>query len=189
MIKWGINKLNQTRLEMPNAGGLIIAPNIETADFMCNLIELIEGEKPTLVHSQVTNSEQRINAFRKTNKKWLVSVAMISEGVDIKRLRVLIYLPSAQTELFFRQAIGRVVRSNGDNDYTRAYVIIPSITKFEKFALSVEKEMSPKFKNISNNKPTYKVCPICENKCKINDIECSSCDTNLIKSKLKRYFV
>ena len=51
---------------------------------MCNLIELIEGEKPTLVHSQVTNSEQRINAFRKTNKKVFVSVAMISEGVDIK---------------------------------------------------------------------------------------------------------
>ena len=35
--------------------------------------------------------------------------------------------------------------------------------------------MSPKFKNSSNNKPTYKVCPICENKCKINDTECSSC--------------
>jgi superfamily II DNA or RNA helicase len=183
MIKWGINKLNQTRLEMPNAGGLIIAPNIETADFMCNLIELIEGEKPTLVHSQVTNPEQRINTFRKTNKKWLVSVAMVSEGVDIKRLRVLIYLPSAQTELFFRQAIGRVVRSNGEDDYTRAYVIMPSLPQFEKFALSVEKEMSPKFKNLSNNKPLHKVCPTCENKCKINDKECSSCGHEFTQEK------
>ena len=52
---------------------------------------------------------------------------------------------------------------------------MPSLPQFEKFALSVEKEMSPKFKNVSNNKPTHKICPTCENKCKINDLECSSC--------------
>ena len=51
---------------------------------------------------------------------------MVSEGVDIKRLRVLVYLPAARTELAFRQAIGRVVRTLGPDDDTRAYVVMPS---------------------------------------------------------------
>ena len=95
---------------MPNAGGLVIAPSIQMAEYMAKLIELIEGERPILVHSQMTNAESKIKAFRNISKRWIVSVAMISEGVDIKRLRI-IYLHSATTELAFRQAIGRVVRS------------------------------------------------------------------------------
>jgi len=76
-------------------------------------------------------------------KRWLVSVAMISEGVDIKRLRILIYLPYAQTELAFRQAMGRVVRSLGDDDYSRAYVVMPTHRVLEEWARRVEREMSP----------------------------------------------
>ena len=66
---------------------------------------------------------------------------MISEGVDIKRLRVLIYLPNALTELAFRQAIGRVVRTAGPTDDTRAYVVMPSFETFEEYARRVEDEM------------------------------------------------
>ena len=53
---------------------------------MAELIELIEGEKPFIVHSNVANSEARIAAFRNSDKRWIVSVGMISEGVDIPRL-------------------------------------------------------------------------------------------------------
>ena len=95
-----------------------------------------------------------------------VSVAMVSEGVDIKRLRVLVYLPNAQTELFFRQAIGRVVRSFGRNDNTSAYVVMPKIPQFEKFALNIEKEMPPKKIN-DIQRPQKKVCPICDTDCSI----------------------
>ena len=99
---------------------------------------------------------------------------MVSEGVDIKRLRVLIYLPNAQTELFFRQAIGRVVRSLGDEDHSRAYVIMPSHKIFDRFAMSVEMEMkSVKVKK--TKKINSKKCPICFNECKIFDKECNNC--------------
>ena len=174
MIKWGINKLNETRLQMPDAGGLIIAPNISTAEHMCSILELIEGEKPAMVHSNIQNTEQKIAAFRRSSKRWMVSVAMVSEGVDIKRLRVLIFLPSAQTELFFRQAIGRVVRTIGDKDITSAYVVMPSLPHFEKFALRIENEMPARFKN-SKNKPTEKICPTCETKCSIGAQTCIEC--------------
>ena len=86
-------QLDEIRYRLPNAGGLVIAPNIEMAEYMAKILEEIEGEKPILVHSQLTNTESQIEKFKNTDKRWIVSVNMISEGVDIKRLRVLVYLP------------------------------------------------------------------------------------------------
>ena len=99
---------------------------------------------------------------------------MISEGVDIKRLRVLVYLPNARTELAFRQSIGRVVRTMGDNDFSRAYVIMPILHTLEKYAQRVEREMSPQANKIPP-KSSSKTCPICDNACGISDKECLSC--------------
>ena len=59
------------------------------------------GKSLCLFYSQTPNAEQKIASFRRSNKRLIVSVAMISEGVDIKRLRVLLYLPNSQTEPHF----------------------------------------------------------------------------------------
>ena len=141
MIENAICKLDEIRHRMPDAGGLIIAPNIPMAEYMASLIEILEGEPAQIVHSQMPNPETKIKAFRKSESRWLVSVAMVSEGVDIKRLRVLVYLPNALTELAFRQAVGRVVRSAGQDDDTRAYVVMPSFNTFEEYARRIEDEM------------------------------------------------
>jgi superfamily II DNA or RNA helicase len=104
----------------------------------------------------------------------LVSVAMISEGVDIKRLRILVYLPYAQTELAFRQAMGRVVRSLGDDDYSRAYVVMPTHRILEEYARRVEREMSPSARQ-EDKQPTTKICPVCEAKNPKIAETCSEC--------------
>ena len=96
---------------------------------------------------------------------------MISEGVDIKRLRVLVYLPNAKTELAFRQSIGRVIRSMGPNDVSRAYVIMPILTVFDKYARRVEDEMPPPPLQ-NNNLPRSKKCHVCLNDCNLSDKEC-----------------
>lgn len=176
MIECGSEKLDNLRLRMPNAGGLIIAPNIEMAKYMVTLLEKIEGDRPMLVHSQMPNPNSKIDAFRETDKRWLVSVAMVSEGVDIKRLRVLLYLPNAMTELAFRQAIGRVVRTTGNDDDTRAYVVMPSFETFENFARRVEDEMSPKARHASEQE-RFKRCSECGQKCSISTTDCPVCDT------------
>ncbi|MBF0266602.1 MAG: hypothetical protein HQL46_15170 [Gammaproteobacteria bacterium] len=173
MLEWGIDKLNELRNRMPDAGGLIIAPNIEMAEYFVDLIELMEGEKPMLVHSQMTNPTSKIAAFRNTDKRWLVSVAMVSEGVDIKRLRVLIYLPNALTELAFRQAIGRVVRTRAYDDDTRAYVIMPSFETFDVYARRVEDEMPTTAKKESSTK--FKKCSVCHTENALNAKECTEC--------------
>ena len=174
MLEWAIAKLDDQRDTIPNAGGLVIAPNIAVAEYMSDLLEKMEGTRPTLVHSQMVNAEGRIAAYKNTDKRWLVSVAMISEGVDIKRLRILVYLPSAQTELSFRQAMGRVVRALGENDISRAYVIMPTHRIFEEYARRVEEEMSPAVRKDSPP-ATTKICPICEAKCPKDEETCHEC--------------
>ena len=174
MVEWASEKLTELRDRLPNAGGLVIAPSIEIAEYFENLIELLEGEKPICVHSQTPNPDSKIEAFRNTEKRWLVSVAMISEGVDIKRLRVLLYLPNALTELAFRQAIGRVVRSAGRDDDTRAYVVMPSFKVLEEYARRVEDEM-PAWSKGSADKPKKKKCPVCETENDLNARVCESC--------------
>lgn len=174
MFEWGCQKLTDLRHRMPNAGGLIIAPSIEMAEYMVDLIELIEGERPMLVHSQMQRPESKIRAFRNTDKRWLVSVAMVSEGVDIKRLRVLLYLPNALTELAFRQAIGRVVRTAGPDDDTRAYVLMPSFETFEVYARCVEDEMSPSSR-AQAQEPRTKKCAACGEECQLGEKVCSHC--------------
>jgi ribosomal protein L40E len=124
----------------------------------------------------MSNAESKIKAFRNTDKRWIVSVAMISEGVDIKRLRVLIYLPNALTELAFRQAIGRVVRTVGPTDDTRAYVVMPSFETFEAYARRVEAEMpaSAALKD-GDTPPRKKLCPACHAKNELSETTCHSC--------------
>lgn len=174
MLQTAAAKLDDIRDRMPNAGGLVIAPNIEMAEYMARLIEMIEGEPAAIVHSQLPNAENRIKAFRKSESRWLVSVAMVSEGVDIKRLRVLVYLPNALTELAFRQAVGRVVRAASPEDDTRAYVVIPFLDRFEAYARRIEEEMPPSAQTIPNS-PERKRCPVCTSECDRNATQCTDC--------------
>src|SRR6202035_3781099 len=52
-------------------------------------------------------------------------VHMVSEGVDIPRLRVGVFASNVVTELYFRQFCGRFVRTiDGVND-PEAYVFVP----------------------------------------------------------------
>jgi helicase-like protein len=142
---------------------------------MATLIELVEGERPMMVHSQMPNAESKIKAFRNTDKRWIVSVAMISEGVDIRRLRVLIYLPTALTELAFRQAIGRVVRTAGASDDTRAYVVMPSFETFVEYARRIEDEMPSHARKYEATPQRQKRCPVCHDENELSAPECTSC--------------
>jgi len=142
MVAWASAKLDEVRLELPEAGGLVIAQDIAMATYFARIIENFEGERPTLVHSDLPGSDLEIDNFRRqTKRRWLVSIGMVAEGVDIPRLRVLIYMPKALTELVFRQAVGRVVRNFGIDDQSLAYVVMPAIEQFDCFARRIEGDM------------------------------------------------
>ena len=187
LLRLANEKLIEERKHLKRAGGLIIVPNIKMAEYYKQLIELVLKEQPVIVHSEEANSAEKIDFFRNADKKWLVSVAMISEGVDIPRLRVLLYLPNAQTELVFRQSVGRVVRNYGTKDISSGHVIMPKYKIFEEFALRVEREMRHYQKPTSAKAPNLfqqkrkrlystsedKNCPDCNY---INTKQSSRCD-------------
>jgi hypothetical protein len=60
---------------------------------------------------------------------------MVSEGVDIPRLRVGVHATTTTTELFFRQAVGRVVRYTGGRG--RAYMFVPDDPRLRHHATTI----------------------------------------------------
>ena len=181
MLEWGVAKLDEIKNIMPNAAGLVIAPSIDIAQSMAKLLKQIDGEEPVVVHSGKSNAENLIASFKNNKKRWIVSVAMISEGVDIPRLRVLVYLPNAQTELAFRQAMGRVVRTNGPDDRSSAYVVMPTHKIFEEYARRVEKEMEARHRPLP--KETKKICGQCGAENELDAKRCTYCDEEFPKRK------
>lgn len=103
-------QLTDMRHDHPDAAGLVVAMDINAADRIAHQIKRLTGEDSTVVHTDEDDSSRLIKAFRKSRQRWIVSVKMVSEGVDIPRLRVGIYATNITTELFFLQFIGRFLR-------------------------------------------------------------------------------
>jgi len=69
-----------------------------------------------------------------------VAVRMISEGVDIPRLRVGVYATNTVTDLFFRQAVGRLVRVSRPGLRQFAYMFIPDDARLRLFASGIAEQ-------------------------------------------------
>ncbi len=102
-------KLEIISSEHPDAAGLVIAKDIGHASAIANFLKE-NGEEVELVHSQDSDSSNRLVAFQNSSAKWLVSVDMCSEGFDAPRLRVVAYLTTVVTRSRFIQGITRTVR-------------------------------------------------------------------------------
>lgn len=118
-------RLTEVRGEVPDAAGLVIATDHDTARAYAAILEDIAGEKPTVVLSDEKSASMRIAEFTKGTRRWMVAVRMVSEGVDIPRLGVGVYATSASTALYFAQAIGRFVRTRRRGE--TASIFLPSV--------------------------------------------------------------
>ena len=65
---------------------------------------------------------------------------MVSEGVDIPRLRVGVYATAARTELFFRQVVGRFVRRTPAPRHQMSHVFLPADPRLKALAATIEEE-------------------------------------------------
>jgi superfamily II DNA or RNA helicase len=111
-------KLNELRKIHYRAGGLIIARDIKHATEIQRKVQQITGECPSLISSDDEDALQKIKQFRQGNQKWVVAIKMIAEGVDIPRLRAIVYASNIKTSMFIRQVIGRIVRFDFDKQTT-----------------------------------------------------------------------
>ena len=121
---------------VPDAGGMIIASDQESARAYAGLVVAATGEAPTVVLSDDPGSSDRIAQFTGDSSRWLVAVRMVSEGVDVPRLAVGVYATSASTPLYFAQAIGRFVRSRRPGE--TASIFLPSVPSLLLLASELE---------------------------------------------------
>lgn len=119
--------------EARDAGGLIVAMNREHARFLARLLEARTGVPPTVVLSDEDHASRKIASFARSGDPWLVAVHMVSEGVDIPRLRVGVYASNVITEMYFRQFCGRFVRAAGGGRQ-QAFVYLPDDPRLRELA-------------------------------------------------------
>ncbi|MGY1451947.1 DEAD/DEAH box helicase [Streptomyces sp. SS8] len=131
-------RLSEVRKAIPDAGGLVIAADQDSARAYAKLIREITGSPATVVLSDDAGASSRIEEFSGSDDRWMVAVRMVSEGVDVPRLAVGVYATTISTPLFFAQAVGRFVRSRRRGE--TASVFLPTIPMLLGFAHEMEVE-------------------------------------------------
>lgn len=131
-------RLDEVRRAVPDAAGLVIATDHNTARAYAKMLREISGKSPTVVLSDDPKASTRIGKFSDSEDKWMVAVRMVSEGVDVPRLAVGVYATSISTPLFFAQAVGRFVRARRRGE--TASVFLPSVPSLVQFANELELE-------------------------------------------------
>lgn len=133
-------RLLDVRREHPEAGGLVIATDQEHARGIAALLKARFGTSARVVTSDDPQASAGIAAFAAGTEPWLVAVRMVSEGVDIPRLRVGVYATTTATELFFRQAVGRLVRWTRGVPRQHAWLFIPDDPRLRTLAAQIAEQ-------------------------------------------------
>ncbi len=123
-----------------HAGGLVIAMDHEHARGIVDLMRRRYGVTATLALSDDPTASARIEHFAEGSMPWIVAVRMVSEGVDIPRLRVGVFATNTTTELFFRQAAGRLVRWTRGMRHQKAFFFIPDDLRLRTYAAQIAEQ-------------------------------------------------
>jgi superfamily II DNA or RNA helicase len=139
--------LDQYRTWDRDAGGLVVCrPGKDDNDerhlhYISDLMGKSIGEMPEIIfHDDKDDPNAKIERFRKSDQRWISAVRKITEGVDIKRLRVLIMATRPTTELLFRQIVGRVVRVDDETRPGDATVFIAKFKQLQLWATKIAEE-------------------------------------------------
>lgn len=124
-----------------DAGGLVVAATGDHARAVAKILHEVTGHAPTVVLHTEARAAEKLQAFTRSSERWLVAVNMVSEGVDIPRLRVGVYATAAKTPLIFRQIVGRFVRTIPGRPLDRSWLFLPADPVLRAHAGEVEREL------------------------------------------------
>jgi len=134
--------LMTTRREHPDAGALLVAADQTSARKFAKLLSTITNTTPVVVLSDEAESARKLRNFRDSSEPWLVACNMVSEGVDIPRLRVGVYATTVRTKMYFRQFLGRIVRRIPSLKTLQvAYCYLPADPSLIRLAEEIEQEI------------------------------------------------
>ncbi|MCB0880832.1 MAG: DEAD/DEAH box helicase [Thermoleophilia bacterium] len=139
VLRLAHERLMLIRRTQPDAGGLVIATDQGHARGIAALMARM-GVDAVVAVSEDAEASRRIGAFAAGTAPWIVAVRMVSEGVDIPRLRVGVFATTTTTELFFRQAVGRIVRWIRGLGPQPAYMFIPDDPRLRTHAWNIAEQ-------------------------------------------------
>ena len=141
LLGQAMTQLDELRVDDADAGGLVLAIDYEHAVAIEEHMRAINpAVRPTIVAYQDAAAKAKLDAFARSRDPWLVAIRMVSEGVDIPRLRVGVHATNTTTALFFRQAVGRVLRVEKGCEDDAAYYFIPDDPVLRKHAQEMAAE-------------------------------------------------
>jgi superfamily II DNA or RNA helicase len=124
-----------------DAGGLVVCADSDHARQIAKVLREVTGKPPTVVLHTEQGAHNKLAAFTKSRDPWLVAVNMVSEGVDIPRLRVGVYASAAKTPLIFRQVVGRFVRTAKNKAAEPSWLYLPGDPVLRRHAETVDGEL------------------------------------------------
>jgi superfamily II DNA or RNA helicase len=133
-------QLEHLRARDPMAAGIVIAMDQQHARGIARILKDKLGVRATVATSDDARASNKIADFTRGDAPWIVAVRMVSEGVDIPRLRVGVYATNTVTDLFFRQAVGRLVRVSRPGLRQLAYMFIPDDSRLRLFASGIAEQ-------------------------------------------------
>ncbi|HWI22160.1 MAG TPA: DEAD/DEAH box helicase family protein [Baekduia sp.] len=124
-----------------DAGALCVAADSEHARAIAAILKDVTGKAPTIVLHTEAQAARKLARFTASKDEWIVAVNMVSEGVDIPRLRVGVYATAAKTPLVFRQIVGRFVRTLPGRAPEQSWLYLPGDPVLRRHATDVETEL------------------------------------------------
>jgi superfamily II DNA or RNA helicase len=124
-----------------DAGALAVAADASHARQIAKLLSEATGCTPLVVLHTEARAARKLADFRGSREPWIVAVNMVSEGVDIPRLRVGVYATAAKTPLIFRQIVGRFVRTKPGTAAEPSWLYLPADQTLRAHAADVESEL------------------------------------------------
>jgi len=140
VLRQAHDRLLAIRSTQPDAAGLVIATDQDHAKGIARLFRDRLGVRAVVATSDDPEASNRIARFAAGADPWIVAVRMVSEGVDIPRLRVGVFATTTTTELFFRQAVGRLVRWTRGVRGQKAFLFIPDEPRLRARAFSIAEQ-------------------------------------------------
>ena len=134
VLRDAVTRLAAVRRVQPDAGGLVIATDQEHARDIADLLSSRFQVAATVVTSDDPRHRSASRRSPRAPATGWWRCGMVSEGVDIPRLRVGVYATPTTTDLFFRQAVGRFVRWVAGVRDQRAWLFVPDDLRLRAWA-------------------------------------------------------
>ena len=142
MLDEAIERLDAVKQHHRRAAMLVVAQDTDAASRIEQMLFDRCGDRYSIqriVHD-TEKAHDRIDQLANDNTDIVVTVRMVSEGIDVKRFRVGVYASDYLTQMFFIQFVGRFVRWDTELDGSQfAWLLFPGHVRLVEYARAIEK--------------------------------------------------